>query len=633
MPKGCPVAGAHAKPARAGWTRRSSAPGTADTRSGRSGRSAADAHAAPDAPGPVPGPGAGHPASGRLADVARGSTLNLAGAAFSGAATVAVTILVTRNFSKPVAGAFFTAISLFLIAETAASLGGYVGLVNFIAGLRALGRESRVPAILRAAIIPVAVTSLTTATAMVLAAGPLARVVLSGHLGHSGASLAVATGALRALGIALPFGAVLDTLLGASRGYRDMRPSVFIDRLGRSALQLLGVSVAVAVGAASLLAPLWALPYLPAAGVAWLWFRRIRRRSADSGPEVMGRTSTARRPRDVRRRNVLASRQLLSANARGFWRFTAPRALAALAQITIQRLDIVLVAILRGPAEAAIYTAATRFLVAGQFANSAISLAAQPRFAELFAIGDRRGANVLYQATTAWLMLLTWPLYLLAMLYGSDALTVFGHSYRVGGTVMLILGGTMLLATACGQVDTVLIATGRSTWSLVNGLMAVGVNVALDLILIPSYGITGAAIGWAVAIAVTNLVPLAQLAAAARVHPFGQGTLAAAALPAVCLGALPLATRVIAGPGALSAALAVGTGCTLLAAGLWRFRRTLHLPALAGLAPSRKARFGSRKTPPVTQRQQPELASREIPRSPAPGRVTLPRQRTPSDQE
>ena len=53
--------------------------------------------------------------------MARGSTLNLAGAAFSGAATVALTVLVTRNFSKPVAGAFFTAISLFLIAETAAT--------------------------------------------------------------------------------------------------------------------------------------------------------------------------------------------------------------------------------------------------------------------------------------------------------------------------------------------------------------------------------------------------------------------------------------------------------------------------------------------------------------------------------
>jgi len=120
------------------------------------------------------------------------------------------------------------------------------------------------------------------------------------------------------------------------------------------------------------------------------------------------------------------------ATARGFWRFTGPRALANLAQITIQRIDIVLVAIMRGPAEAAVYTAATRFLVLGQFANTALNQSAQPRFAELFAVDDRRGANVVYRATTAWLIMLTWPLYLLAVIYGPEVLSIFGTPTRPG---------------------------------------------------------------------------------------------------------------------------------------------------------------------------------------------------------
>ena len=130
--------------------------------------------------------------------------------------------------------------------------------------------------------------------------------------------------------------------------------------------------------------------------------------------------------------------------------------------------------------------------------------------------------------TTAWLVVLTWPLYLLAVIYGPVS-CLFGHSYRAGHMVMIILGLTMLLATACGQVDMVLITTGRSSWSLANGLMAVVVNVGLDLILIPRYGITGAAIGWAAAIIVTNLTPLAQLAASVRLNPFGRGSFIAAA--------------------------------------------------------------------------------------------------------
>jgi O-antigen/teichoic acid export membrane protein len=282
-----------------------------------------------------------------------------------------------------------------------------------------------------------------------------------------------------------------------------------------------------------------------------------------------------------------------SATFGGFWRFTAPRALANLAQITIQRIDIVLVAIMRGPAAAAIYTAATRFLVAGQFGNAAISMAAQPRFAELFAVGDRRGAGVIYRATTAWLVVLTWPLYLLAVMYGPVVLTLFGHSYRAGHPVMIILGLTMLLATACGQVDMVLITTGRSSWSLANGLLAVVVNVGLDLFLIPRYGITGAAIGWSAAIVVTNLTPLAQLAASVRLHPFGRGTLVAMALALLSFAVIPLTVRAAAGSGAAASIGAVLAGCCVQAAGLWWFRRVLRLSALPGMSRLGKA-FGYR---------------------------------------
>jgi len=564
-----------------------------------------------------------------LAEVARGGTLNLAGAAISAVATLGMTVIVTRQFSKPVAGAFFTAISLFLIIEAVASLGAYTGVVYFIARLRSLGADGRIPAILRAAVIPVIVASVLGTALMLLMAGPLAHVLLDGHLGRNGAAPGAVANALRALALALPFATLLDTFLGASRGYRDMRPTVLVDRIGRSLIQCLAVSTAAAAGSAALLAPLWAVPYIPAAALAWLWLRRIRRRrpprrrvtlemitgvradgqaaaaqarsgqaaiaraapgGANSGQPAAGPVAQARpaagpaAPAGSRPRSRIASRRLANANPRGFWLFTVPRGLATLAQITIQRIDIVLVAIMRGPAQAAIYTAATRFLVVGQLGNAAISMAAQPRFTEMFAVGDRRGANIVYQATTAWLVVLTWPLYLLAVIYGPQLLVIFGHSYRAGDKVMIVLGLSMLLATACGQVDMVLNTTGRSSWSLANGLMAVTINVSLDLFLIPRYGILGAAIGWAAAIAITNLTPLAQVAMVVRLHPFGRATFIACALSAASFAAIPLALRAVAGDSLVVSAAAVAAGCLLLAAGLWRFRHALALGVMPGLS-------------------------------------------------
>jgi O-antigen/teichoic acid export membrane protein len=534
-------------------------------------------------------------ASGRsrqsqLAEVARGSTLNLIGAAVSAVTTLGVTVLVTRQFSKPVAGAFFTATSAFLIVEAVASLGANVGLVYFIARLRSLGEEGRIPALLRAAVVPVLTVSAAAAAVMVLLAAPLAHVLLSGHLGRGASGPTAVASALRALALTLPFAALLDTFLGASRGYRDMRSTVVVDKVGRSAGQLLGILVAVATGSAAFLAPLWALPYVPAAAVAWLWLRRTRRNPRprfgdlpDVPPELAALLALSKPMVFLPAGARLARRRLANADPRGFWRFTAPRALASLASIALQRLDIVLVAVMRGPADAAVYTAATRFLVAGQLGNMAISMSAQPRFTELFTVGDHRNANMVYQVTTAWLVLLTWPLYLLAVVYGPQVLAVFGHSYRAGDTVMVILGLTMLLATACGQVDMVLITTGRSSWSLVNGLLAVAVNVTVDLLLIPRYGITGAAIGWAVAIVVTNVMPLAQLAVTVRLQPFGQAALIAGAMSAVSFGAVPLGLRALLGSGAAVLAGGAIAGCALQAAGLWLLRERLQLPAISRL--------------------------------------------------
>jgi O-antigen/teichoic acid export membrane protein len=532
-----------------------------------------------------------------MADLRRGSTLTLASSAASAIATTGVTVLVARAFGKAEAGAFFTATAAFVIIGSIAGLGTNVGLTYFIARYRSLGEERRIPALMRVAIVPVIVASVATAVFLLLAAGPLAHLVLKGHAEHGVDTPAVVKDALRGLAIALPFAGLLNAYLGASRGYGDMRPTALVGQVGLPVGKMLGVMAAVAAGSAALLAPLWALSYVPMAIIAWLWGRRIGRNRArlpvslpDVPPEIAALLALStplpsvhpRRPsaRDSRMPGPRISRRRESqADGRGFWVFTTPRAVANVAQNILQSIDIVLVAAILGPVDAAIYTAATRFLVIGQLGGVAISRASQARFTELFTLGDRRGANAVYQTTTAWGVLLLWPVFLLSVAYGPLVLQVFGRSYTAGYAVMVILGFSMLLATVCGQVDMVLITSGRSSWSLANGLLTVGVNVGLDLVLIPRYGITGAAIGWAVAIAVSNLMPLAQLAAVLRLHPFGRGTIIACALTVLGFGVIPLALREVLGHGAVSLAAAVAAGCVVEAIGLWRFRRVLHLPA------------------------------------------------------
>jgi len=559
----------------------------------------------------------GRGGSARLTDVARGGTLNLVGAAVAAVTNVGVTVLVTRHFSKYVAGSFFTASSAFLIVEYIATLGAHNGAVYFIARLRSLGEDYQIPTVLRVAIIPVVVVSVALVIVMLVFAGPLAHVLLSYHKGSAGGADVIAV-ALRGLALLVPFAALENVLLGATRGYRDMRPTVVIDRIGVSIVQLVVVLAAAVAGTVAFLAPLWALPYLPATVIAWLWLRRIRRNPPprpeaalpDVPPELGAllalatptastlRTASARAAQSARasgaRLGRVARKRLARKTRRDFWRFTTPRAVASVTSVIIQRVDIVIIAIMRGPVEAAVYTAATRFLVLGQFVGTAISRSSQPRLTELFTLRDHHGTNLVYQATTAWLILLTWPIYLLTVVYGQQVLGIFGHSYRVGYPVMVVLSVVQLAGAIFGQVDVVLITAGKSSWSMLNGMLVLVVNVGLDLYLIPKYGILGAAIAWGTAISVSNIVPLIQLAVVFRLHPFGRTSLVAAVLTTVCFCAVPLAIKAALGSSWASLAVGVIAGSILMGAGLLRFRRVLKIQGVVRLPRIRARRPGRR---------------------------------------
>lgn len=504
-----------------------------------------------------------------LREVARGGLLNMLGAIASALLNVVIVVLVTRGFSAAEAGVFFSATSVFLIVLAAANLGTSTGLVYFIARLRVLGATRLIPRLLRVSLVPVVALSVVIGAALYAWAAPIAGLLVAG--GGDGAHTVTY---VRLLAVFIPVAVFSDAALAATRGFRTMKATVLLEKAGRPAGQALLLGMVALGGSAGLLAVAWAGPYLPVAVLAGLWLRRLIRRAGSTAPGPV--TSQDTGP-DAGAR----------VDARTVWRFTAPRSLANVAQMGIQRLGIVLVAALQGAPQAALFTAASRFLVVGQFGQQAVGTAVQPRLAEHLTLGERDAANLLYRASTGWLILVTWPLYWLSIVFAPLVLTIFGEGYPASARTMMLLSAAMLLASACGIVDMVLTMAGRTGWNLANNLAALAVSAGLSVLLIPAYGGLGAAIGWAAAIVVRNLLPLVQLAVRMRLHPFSAASGIACAITTLWFGALPLAARLLLGDGLPQACGAVLVGGIGAAGCLWYFRRRLHLdefplpPALA----------------------------------------------------
>lgn len=486
----------------------------------------------------------------RMAGVARGSTANLMGAVVLAVCNLGLTVVVTRGLSHVAAGVFFSATSLFILAVNVGQLGTNTALVYFLSRCRSLTRPTALRAYLAVALRPVVVAAVLMSVCLFAFADPIAQLIAPEAAGTTATYL-------RVLAVFIPFAGLENVALAATRGLGTMRANVVVEQLGRPVLQLVMVTVAILLGRDGQLSWAWAACYLPAGVVAWLWWRR-KVADADSGVFVSA-------DRSMRRE---------------FWMFSGPRALASVGQVAMQRLDIVLVGALAGVPQAAIYAAATRFLVVGQMGNRAISLATQPRLGVALARDDKHAANHLYQIATAWLMLVTWPLYLLFIVFGAILLQVFGKGYDAGVAVLVVLACSMLLATGCGMVDMVLNMAGRTSWNLFNVMLALAVNLGLDLWLIPIHGVLGAAVGWACAIAVGNLVALSQVGFVLRLHPLGRATGTVAVLAVISFGVIPGVLRLWLGASWTALALAVLLGAAAYAGAVWKARHILELTAL-----------------------------------------------------
>jgi O-antigen/teichoic acid export membrane protein len=214
--------------------------------------------------------------------------------------------------------------------------------------------------------------------------------------------------------------------------------------------------------------------------------------------------------------------------------------------------------------------------------NMAIIQVIGPKLSELLASGARKRAMDVYQVATAWLMLMAWPMYLGLAVFAPLLLRVFKPQYVAGTSSLEILAVTMLVATGIGPVDMVLLMGGRSVWNLFNVIVALTLNVSLSLLLIPHFGIAGAAVAWAGSIVVNNVAPLAEVRAFLKVHPFGRGFPVAGGSALLCYGVLGLALRATVGTTVPALVICIVVGSAGYSWLLWRFRDRVELQLLGG---------------------------------------------------
>jgi O-antigen/teichoic acid export membrane protein len=191
-----------------------------------------------------------------------------------------------------------------------------------------------------------------------------------------------------------------------------------------------------------------------------------------------------------------------AAEASRFMRGAAPFIGAGLAVLVIFNADAFLIQLLRGERELGLYAAPYAIAGYSLVIGGALMAAAYPRMARA---SGHSGSNDHLAELSAVMGTLALPIAIGGMVSAESLLmTLFGPDYVDNWPVLVVLMTLPLVGFLNMTLGQSMAATGQQRSVFLTALAAAAVNVALNLIAIPSIGIMGAAI----VAAVTELVTL-----------------------------------------------------------------------------------------------------------------------------
>lgn len=241
----------------------------------------------------------------------------------------------------------------------------------------------------------------------------------------------------------------------------------------------------------------------------------------------------------LRRRGLWSGRWAVDGAAVGrVFRLAGPLALSGGVSALTMRLDVLILSVLSDPADTAGYDLAVRGIESVAFVSMAIAVPLLPVLASRTATADHDGVRRAYAATVRAAYLLGLPISaLLAVLGGPMARTLVGPGYGGVAGPMAILGGCYVLQFVGAVQGTLAMATGWLVPGVKRAVLSLVGMTALDLVLIPRWGGSGAAVA-AVAASLFLALSLAALFRAGGVPtpaPPLRALLATGAMVAVAL--------------------------------------------------------------------------------------------------
>jgi O-antigen/teichoic acid export membrane protein len=202
--------------------------------------------------------------------------------------------------------------------------------------------------------------------------------------------------------------------------------------------------------------------------------------------------------------------------------FSFPALLIGFFSILIIKIDILILGYLSSAKEVGIYNIAAKIAYINNLIFISFNAIFSPIISELYTKNEHAKLNDLFKVQSRWILTVSLPIGLLLILFANPILNLIGQEFIIGSMCLIILSLSMILISFMASVEIMLVYSGKVYLNLLNSFAVCIISVILNFLLIPRFGIMGAAMATGISLTGISLVRLTQVTKIMRLNPLNK---------------------------------------------------------------------------------------------------------------